>query len=122
MSDDKTYNDAFTANIMKMFPVKEPCPLCKIGKVHGKNVDGEIEYFLHEGQPIKVCNDCNEKANPAESSKQHKAVSDRVNIEERLRKQYCIPSDRGVKEWVIEQHGKKVRINGEYVVVDNLYY
>lgn len=122
MTDSDTYNESFASNIINMFPIKHLCPFCKTGKVYGKNTDDGIVYFERDGEPIKVCNACDEKANPSESMKLHRQVSANAIQEEKLRIDFKIPHDRGVRSWLEEHHGSNYDVNGSMVRVDRFMY
>ena len=121
MSDD--YSD------MSDFTFKTPAGLVELGKcgcggmVYGRLQGDQKRYLQTEtGRYIKLCAVCDEKENPPESMKNLERVSRLAEQEIQLRKEYEIPCHCGVREWMIENNGKKVRINGEFVTVSNAYY
>ena len=96
---------------------------CSCGNiVHGRIDNGVNRYFrTSTGRDITICDECYQKAHPPTSNEQWEKVSRRAAKEDRLRKEYSIPCHRGVREWLIEFHGKKVTVNDETIVVVNEY-
>jgi len=95
---------------------------CGQGVVYGRDDNGVKRYLRTEAKrEITLCSVCDEKAHPPESSKHYEKITDLVNDEDILRKEYSIPPHRGVKEWLHEMDGQKVTVNSFTVTVNNVY-
>ena len=120
MSDD--YSD------MSDFKVPRPKCLLDYGKctcggvVYGKmQGDVIVPLVTDTGRQIKHCHECDAKLYPPASQLRLREVSELAAQEERIRKEYNIPCHFNYKEWLIENHGKRVTVGSETKTVVNIY-